>query len=291
MDHIKDMMLLQETNPEAFDRWFQGLIANIPVTEKIHYETPNSSLDFIEDAIKLLGEDNVLVISNTVMEFGLSDEVTKMFFEDDDIESDLSFSLMGFSLKPGKKGPDRIVFLYMGLFTIDEAIEEEDFELPEGVEVDEDGFPHALVNGFELTYFEIDQAVRLLIHCLKCENNESDQVWLRRDIRKLLKGKYILSFEPSMANPNEGDSLIIRKKEYPKNCYAYKEFNSFEDALNLRDDLFWSIIFHETGVDTKYSDSPSDICTFKIKPEAMQDVVDIINGKKSLNGTDCDLTP
>jgi len=285
IDDFKQFELLMETNPKAANLMFQGILSGIGKSQEIHFKTPNSCIQFIEDAVKEFGEDNVLNLSDTICDFDLFDSCAKKVFwceGDNDIELELSLDKIIFH--PENDYKDKLEFIFHDYDYPRE--EDEEIELPEGVEYNEDGFMTASLFGSEMDYFDLEYAVRGIILCLKTEY-ETDCSWVREDVYKFLYGhKYILSYERSLANPKDGCSLVIRKDTYPENCYAYKRFNTFEDALNFREkihDKFLSWTSNES-VEFLFDDGPSDICTFSLPQEKMQKIVDFF-GKQRRGGS------
>ena len=131
---------------------------------------------------------------------------------------------------------DKLEFIFRNYDYLRE--EDEAIKLPDGVKYDEEGFMTASFYASEMDYCELEQSVREIILCLKIEYDEISCRWYHEDVYKFLYGhKYILSYERSLADPEAGCSLVIRKDTYPENCYAYKRFNTFENALNFREEI------------------------------------------------------
>jgi hypothetical protein len=276
IDDFKQFALLSETNPKAADLIFQGILSDVGKSQEIHFKTPNSCMQFIEDAVKEFGTDNVFELSDTLCDFGLFDScATKVFWDEEDCENELELFLDKIILHPENEYKDKLEFVFHNYDYLRE--EDETIKLPDGVEYDEDGVMTASFYGSEMDYCELEQSVREIILCLKTEYNEMDCRWFLEDVYRFLRGhKYILSYERSLANPKVGCSLVIRKDTYPENCYAYKRFNTFESALNFREKIHDKILSWtpNESVEFFFDDGPSDICTFSLPQETMQKIVD-----------------
>ncbi len=286
IDDFKQFVLLRGTNPKAADLIFQGILSGVGKTQEIHFKTPNSCIQFIEDAVKEFGVDNVFDLSDTLCDFGLFDScATKVFWDEEDFDNELELILDKIILHSENEYKDKLEFIFHNYDYLRE--EDEAINLPDGVEYDEDGFMTASFYGSQMDYCELEQSVREIILCLKIEYDEKNCRWFHEDVYKFLRGhKYILSYERSLANPKAGCSLVIRKDTYPENCYAYKRFNTFENALNFREkihDKFLSWTPNES-VEFLFDDGPSDICTFSLPQEKMQKIVDFF-GKQRRGGS------
>ena len=286
IDDFKQFALLSETNPKAADLIFQGILSDVGKSQEIHFKTPNSCIQFIEDAVKEFGVDNVFELSDTLCDFGLFNScATKVFWDEEDCDNELELFLDKIILHPENEYKDKLEFIFHNYDYLRE--EDETIKLPDGVEYDEDGVMTASFYGSEMDYCELEQSVREIILCLKTEYDEMDCRWFLEDVYRFLHGhKYILSYERSLANPKVGCSLVIRKDTYPENCYAYKRFNTFENALNFREKIHDKILSWtpNESVEFFFDDGPSDICTFSLPQEKMQKIVDFF-GKQHRGGS------
>ena len=286
IDDFKQFALLSETNPKAADLIFQGILSDVGKSQEIHFKTPNSCIQFIEDAVKEFGVDNVFELSDTLCDFGLFDScATKVFWDEEDCDNELELFLDKIILHSENEYKDKLEFVFHNYDYLRE--EDETIKLPDGVEYDEDGVMTASFYGSEMDYCELEQSVREIILCLKTEYDEMDCRWFLEDVYRFLHGhKYILSYERSLANPKVGCSLVIRKDTYPENCYAYKRFNTFENALNFREKIHDKILSWtpNESVEFFFDDGPSDICTFSLPQEKMQKIVDFF-GKQHRGGS------
>lgn len=285
-DDLKQLALLRETNPKAADLIFQGMISGVGKNQEIHFKTPNSCIQFIEDAVKEFGVHNVFDLSDTLCDFDLFDScATKVFWGEEDFDNELEFILDKIILHSENEYKDKLEFIFRNHDYLRE--EDETIKLPDGVKYDEDGFMTASFYGSEMNYYELDQSVREIILCLKFEYDEISCRWYHEHVYKFLYGhKYILSYERSLADPEDGCSLVIRKDTYPENCYAYKRFNTFENALNFREKIHDKILSWTPNerIEFFFDDGPSDICTFSLPQEKMQKIVDYF-GKQRRGGS------
>ena len=256
----------------------------IPESEEIHNNTPDSTRQFIEEAVLLLGEDNVLDLSPTICDFGLDDIPCVIeLLDDEDAENlediEMPFELQKIILHIEKKGAERLEFVYLSDYIEDEEEGEKDeIKFPNHVTFnEEEGCYQTTRTALDLEYMEVDLIVDFIMYCLNLEV-ENGGMWDERDLYMLTKkNKYILSFEPSIADSEKGDSLVIRKNEYPESCYAYRVYDTFLEARKAREEIFEEIV--ETTFGHYFDNGPSDICTMNLSKDKMQSIVKYLNRK------------
>lgn len=265
--------LLQDTNPQAADKVFDTIVSNIKDADAKRRMTPNSTLEFIENAILILGANKELDLSELISDMGI-DSPTYPVWQNETEEIDLQ--LRKLILHPEHEGEDRIEFVYQ-YYVWEDA---EEFNIPEETTYnEEDECIELRLFGSSLDTEQQNFAVYLIVNCVQASLDDGGYYFDKRDYEILINGSdYILSFEPSIIAPKEGTSLIIRKNHYPKSCYAYKVFGSYIDAMEERDKIFWDFVFGNTEL--YYDDSPSNYCTFNLDIALKQSIVNYMNENK-----------
>ena len=270
-DLYKNLLFLKTTDPKAYSLCIQGIMQNVQEkvlkNEEIHMQTPNSYMDYIEFLVREFGNKNQLEVGDLLKDNGYDTaEIPR------ETEDDVKFEpLQIIQLHTHKTGYERLSFLFGAKhFTLDEPKEKSCGQAPpEYRKVKGLNGKYIVMTGTDLDYALQEMICQNTTYALSNIYMHSRMVSSFRETMR--SHKWVLSLEPSVADPSKGLSLIIRKDSLPERCYSYRIFNQFLDAVTLRDSLFekFGLTRHSQ---CHFSCEPADISTFRLEEKTIKEI-------------------